>query len=172
MSTTALFCTIIVVAWLTLTAFAQFRRNLSKISKIDIFRLIPTWTFFAPNPSTIDYQLVTRDRRDDGSLSTWLQVEIGAPRNCLNFIWNPQKRPKKIFIDAVQSLSIILKSNGPTNHELVSLPYILILNRAASHTSLPAGFHDRQFAVLQTSGHTNKEIQVVYLSQFHRMVPN
>src|SRR5436305_216126 len=114
-----------VACWLLLTALAQFRWVAARISRFDNFRLVPTWTFFAPNPGVVDYHLVVRDRDSNGTASAWSGVEIAAERHPLNCFWNPQKRPKKVLLDAVQSLIIIAKANETAEfHELLSLPYL------------------------------------------------
>lgn len=168
MSLLGLTCVVAVACWLLLTAFAQFRSVLSRLSRFDVFRLIPTWTFFAPNPGVVDYHLVVRDKSSNGVLSAWREVQIGQERNFVNFIWNPQKRPKKVMIDAVQSLTIILtRGEAPLGQEIISLPYLLLLHISGT---VPDALHEvvsRQFAIFQTSGHRDKEIQLVYLSQFH-----
>jgi hypothetical protein len=159
-----------VASWLVLTAFAQYRPISARLSRYDPFRLIPSWTFFAPNPSVVDYHIVVRDERIDGSLGPWRALEIGAERHFLNCIWNPQKRPKKILIDAVQSLVTICQMPSYSEgHEMLSLPYLLLLHLAETVPGVCEGSVRRQFAIVHSTGHVDKTIQLSYLSQFHKI---
>ncbi len=161
-------CLAVVACWLLLTILAQFRPISAKISPFDPFRLIPIWTFFAPYPGMVDYHLVVRDELSDGSISPWRSVDIAAERHLWNFLWNPQKRPKKIVLDAVQSLAVICKAPSyKDGHELVSLPYLLLLHCADTAPTAVDGVVRRQFAIVHTTGHREKTLQLSYLSRFH-----
>lgn len=169
MSVLALVSITVVAAWLILTVFAQFRPLAARISLYDPFRFIPTWTFFAPNPGVVDYHVVVRDELSDGSLTGWRSIDIAPGRHFWNFLWNPQKRPKKILLDAVQSLVTISRMPSYADgYEVVSLPYLLILHLAETSPNIYSGNTRRQFAIVHSSGHVEKSIQLSYLSQFHQ----
>lgn len=171
MSAISIVVSVVVMSWLILTVIAQFRSISARISRFDIFRLIPIWTFFAPNPGVVDYHLVIRDRRRDGSLSNWAGINIASERHSTNIFWNPQKRPKKIILDVVQSLIIITAAQRESmGQEIISLPYLMLLHIAISMPRMNQDSVGRQFAVIQTSGHTQKDLQLAYLSQFHRIL--
>jgi hypothetical protein len=158
----------IVSCWLGLTAIMQFRSCTTVINRFDPFRLVPIWTFFAPNPGVVDYHIVVRDEYSDGSVGSWVPLDIARDRNALNLLWNPQKRAKKILIDAVQSLIAVCKQPSyAEGQEVVSLPYILLLHLAETAPESEKGRKRRQFAIVESSGHSEKTLQLSYLSQFH-----
>lgn len=159
---------VFVSCWLGLTVLMQFRPLAAVINRFDPFRFVPVWTFFAPNPGVVDYHLVVRDEHYDGSVGSWFPLMIAKDRDALNILWNPQKRAKKILIDAVQSLIAVCKHPSYSEgHEVVSLPYILLLHLAETAPESNKGRKRRQFAIVESSGHREKTMQLSYLSQFH-----
>ena len=81
-----------------LVGIAQIPSKLSSfIHEIDYFSLIPSWTFFAPEPGVTDYHLLTRIKLKSGDF-TPLVVESTANKKTINnAIWNPKKRKQKSF---------------------------------------------------------------------------
>ena len=48
------------------------------VKRINLFALIPGWTFFAPTPGTSDYRFVFRDRVADGEQHRQVRVAVGV----------------------------------------------------------------------------------------------
>ncbi|WP_367351792.1 hypothetical protein [Achromobacter animicus] len=168
MSGIGFFALVCVAIWLILTVPCQFRSISVLLNKFDPFRLLPVWTFFAPNPGIFDYHVVARGLREDGTFSAWVAIEVGQDRHSVNLIWNPQKRPKKVILDAVQSLLIIATRMPRTpGQEIISIPYLLILHLAQLVRDERLDGCSRQFAIVQTSGHEKRTLEVIYLSQVH-----
>ena len=162
--------------WLLLTVLCQFKET--KISsyvrgKVDVFGLIPLWTFFAPRPGKRDYHLLYRDKINDEINSEWQELEITEERSFWSWFWNPEKRDKKILSDIVQNLvsSIPHYKNDKVDHDLLmfSMPYIIVLH-AVSQCKVTEKDTLRQFMLAETSGYF-KDIppSVILLSVFHQI---
>jgi hypothetical protein len=143
----------LLAAWLVLSAVAQFPgRLVTALQTHDPFRLLPKWTFFAPNPGCTDYHLVYRDFTGE-TPGQWREVPVIPRRDRWMWLWNPRKRFSKAVTDCTQSLLEIARE-GETAIELLpfALPYIAVLNVVCA---LPAadGIDGRQFAVVETEGY-------------------
>src|SRR5438477_2925386 len=134
-SYTSIVVVIIYVIWGAATVANQFHSwSPTWLRAVDIFGLIPIWTFFAPNPGMTDYYLLYRDRLPDGSFDNWRKVELKQSENGFRLaLWNPTKRKHKALTDMV-SLLITLAQHWSSEELIVTVPYILILNFI---TSLP-----------------------------------
>ena len=86
------------------TGYAPARRLALLIKSIDLFSLIPTWNFFAPNPGTNDYHLLYRERLDTGEYGVWMEIPFPKQSGLLKLVWNPRKRRAKVLSDIVISL--------------------------------------------------------------------
>ena len=155
----------IVIAWLAITLVAQIAPLRRKISPKDLFRLIPAWTFFAPNPGIRDYHLVWREMNLDGSL--WKNVPISVPRPKFACVWHPQKRTKKILNDAVQAFHTLKQHQGYSQDQLqLTIPYLLLLRHSqATLGQTRAG--QGQFAVVASWGHDDPLLELSFLSEIH-----
>ena len=163
-------CLIIVLAWLTLTALAHFPKASRIIRDCDQFRLIPSWNFFAPTPCVHDYYIAYRDRCSDGSTSHWESLALNNRRDKLSSLWHPNKRKNKIIFDSVSSLGSVVRSMGNANGgECLSIPYLVILNAVVWCPPITENSIDRQFAIVQTPGTTLEQMDLVYVSKFHKI---
>lgn len=158
--------------WFVGSVFNQFQLKwFEKIrSNVDHFSLLPLWTFFAPNPGQTDYHLVYRDRRADGSLTEWMELAITESRKFHSFVWNPEKRSKKVISDVVATL---IESIGPVPPDeaefaiMLSLPYLVLLNVVSNLAPTPGATH-RQFVIAETAGFKRTEKpRLVLKSDFH-----
>src|SRR5579863_3705743 len=75
--------TVFLACWFLATILCQFRDT--KLStfirgRLDLFAMIPLWTFFAPKPGKRDYHLLYRDRDEPGTLTEWQEMEITEER--------------------------------------------------------------------------------------------
>jgi hypothetical protein len=98
--------------WLVLSALRQIQRvKPSWIRRLDPFRLVPNWRFFGPNPLTWDYRLYLRFVDASGAWSKWTDITPNKNRGKLAFIWNPQRRPRKVFFSACRRILAYRKSD-------------------------------------------------------------
>lgn len=127
--------------------------------------LLPRWTFFAPNPATRDLHLVVRDRLLSGELTEWEELEYAPERGNFDAVWHPGKRSRKAVTDAAQSLKMIVRRN--VMWVPGSLPYLVILNMCVHGVPRKLQATARQFALVETSGRVDRQLWIVYSSQFH-----
>jgi hypothetical protein len=144
----ALFTALLAGGLLLVTALAQTRavRWVSRLKRADPIALIPSWTFFAPNPGVSDTRIVSRDQYVDGMLSPWCEVE---PPSGAWFrpVWQPNKRVRKGMVDcASMTLRHIARTPGSPISR-VSLPYLLLSHHVVSQPRPPMSVA-RQFAII------------------------
>lgn len=158
----------IVTLWLVITLLAQHSRFQSVINQFNGLHIIPRWTFFAPNPGVRDYHLVIRDRCRDGRLTDWKSVPVYPPRPKFAYLWNPQKRASKILTDAVQAIKLLLKRDdvGPSGLPF-TVPYLLLLHYAAHAVQPEPDAAEFQIAIIEATGHLERELECSFLSSFH-----
>ncbi len=159
------------VLWLSVSILNQFQPAwLRVIAGRDVFALLPYWTFFAPNPGQSDYHLVYRDRFTDGTLGDWQEIEITERRTLWSFVWNPEKRRRKILSDVVTMLGNHARDGQAVGNEIMlTLPYLLLLNVISQLPRLPEVSH-RQFVVVETFGFTPTDTtRVILRSDFHTL---
>jgi hypothetical protein len=123
---------------------------LTSLKYHDVAAVIPAWTFFAPNPGTNDCRLLWRELRCDGTVSVWHEVSPPGA-GVLRALWNPRKREGKVISDAGPMLLRMIASNPTSTMSLVSVPYLLVLNRISAEPVSPMTVA-RQFLMLHTTG--------------------
>lgn len=168
--------TIFLAFWFLATILCQFKET--KISsfiryKIDYFNLIPLWTFFAPHPGKRDYHLLYRDKITDIDYSDWQEMEITEERTIWSWLWNPEKRDKKILSDVVQSLVSSIPSYrekaGSLNLLMFSMPYIIVLHAVSQYKKQSQNCY-RQFMLAESSGYQQETApSLILLSVFHQI---
>lgn len=163
----------IFLIWLIATVICQFEewKITSAIRTFDPLNLIPLWTFFAPNPGKQDYHLLYRDKEPGGTIGDWVEVDMHEERYLFSFIWNPDKRDKKVLSDIVQDLIVTIRSdNGERNKKylIVTLPYLAVLKVVCTkeRTSVKTAY--RQFMLAGSHGFKSTEApEFILLSMFH-----
>lgn len=170
--------------WFILSVVAQFHieKNIiiNRIRILDQFKLIPIWTFFAPNPCETDNVIIYKNfDENQNEVSGWKEVELYNKNIYFSFIWNPTKRLDKILSDSVVEIKEItlLVNKGkyiePDYLDSIiktSCGYLYILNFVASIRNIDSKVKFRQFAILETKGlDENKEIYPFYLSSLHKI---
>lgn len=169
----------LLAAWLAVTVFGALPRAEGAVDRCvpAWFRpLIPSWSFFAPNPPSNDRVLVYRDIRGDHTLGPFREV------------WPPGRtgpalldgRADKAATDAISELLVLVAKRHQASDEpsavlrsgdaarvMVSTPYLLLLNRVttAPHDPLAEAV---QFAVT-TTNHLQEEPEIVFVSATHRL---
>lgn len=156
--------------WLILTVVNQFHeKRPAWLKSLDIFGLIPIWTFFAPNPGMTDYHLLYRDRLPDGTLGQWKEVRLQTRTGTLSAVWGPDRRRNKTLSDLVSATIQLARTNGQKGIP-VSIPYLLLLNYI---TSLPHSLaaDSTQFMVMEHEGYHESPdpSRVLMLSGMHRL---
>jgi hypothetical protein len=164
------FIIVVLGIWLFLSIIAQFRgiKWIKWVKDKDSLALIPSWTFFAPNPGVTDYKLLYRDRLFNGQFNNWKEV---AHRNnsILNFIWNPDKRRQKAIADSCRSLLQTANKNSENKAILSSAPYLTIM---AYIMNMPKNslYEYRLFLIVRTFGYiSSKPPDILFLSYLHKL---
>jgi hypothetical protein len=164
-------------AWLLLTCLYQFQnvRMQTFLSKIDIFRLLPIWTFFAPNPGVSDYHLLYRIRYVGGRISDFKNLDVTAGKSIKNAVWNPHKRVHKSLNDFVQEIRKTINTSDidETNQYVLKLSfgYIVILNYCTELGRRVSDAESVQFMILESFGHFElREPRLILNSDFHNIL--
>ena len=112
-----------------------------------------------------DYHLLYRDELEDGSLSNWVEIPMTEERKLFSFLWNPEKKSKKVLSDVVASL--LQLGTRESVALMLSLPYLILLNVVVHHGDTRAVVK-RQFVLVEKlRNEENPTIQVVMISASH-----
>jgi hypothetical protein len=168
---------VLFVTWGILSVVNQFAlsnylkplvRLVWRIKRYDVAALLPTWTFFAPNPGTRDFNVLFRHKIPDTGFSNWRQlVENDPPIS--RAIWNPSKRTKKAVLDLCtflcRSAAVAARSNEvEAGRIFLSLPYLGLAN-AVSSQSVSSLCEGIQFVIVQSHGHfPDREPEILFIS--------
>lgn len=165
--------------WILLSAVWQFEGLRHKVLGRDLiwkFRLLPIYTFFAPNPGIYDYRIVYRYKFDDGSLGNWRELHHLTMRQWSHFFWNPRKRIQKLIADSIMSVKESINSTtniSELDHSLksaivrLSQGYVALFNIAKSFRKEIGATHF-QFMIAETTQVTgSREVNPIFKSPFH-----
>jgi hypothetical protein len=168
----AVWSTIVVLVraiWFVFSVANQFRVGAHwSWRRWDRLQLVPSWTFFAPNPGRSDLELYYRDVFEGERIGDWIKVPLAEPLAWISGIWYPKKRSKKILLDAVQSLLTLAdKLEEDPNLIKITLPYLLLLH-IVNEIPKPPGVLLRQFQVRESYGwFTEREPRILLQSEAH-----
>ncbi|WP_339103260.1 hypothetical protein [Haloterrigena salinisoli] len=150
-------------------------------------RLVPQWSFFAPEPGQHDFHLFYRDRYVDGSVSSWNEIsDVTTARSPTDWIWNPYYYRAKIVFDVTQPLVVSLNDRTPdkivtVDDEEVSAKeieqvelgelqlshrYLTLLDYVSSRDRSDLST-ERQFMIMRHSRTT--EYETLFVSHFHEL---
>lgn len=149
--------------WFVLSLIAQFPgKPAGWIRARDPFGIIPSWSFFAPNPARTDPHLLYRHSLADGTVTDWTEAFVWRPV-WYRFLWNPDRRAEKAISDATSSLQRRTHALGVR----LSIPYLLLLEHV-SHLPSPRDAVAVQFALMGSWGPgASREPFVRFVSDTH-----
>ncbi|MGP9022814.1 hypothetical protein ACT1U9_30970 [Streptomyces sp. BR1] len=160
---------VVLAAWLLLTVVAALPRigeALRKRVPAWFSPLLPSWTFFAPNPATKDKVLMYRDVLANDTLGP---LRLVLPEG------GEGGRAGKALFDAAAHLVRRAAQGWEEEPDartrdarlMISTPYLLLLNRAASapHDAAAVGF---EFVIAHASLR-DEDPQVIFVSVVHRL---
>lgn len=160
--------------FLTVSVCRQFYAKKPRWLRLaDPLNLIPTYRFFGPIPITHDYRLFFRDFTECGHLAGWVEITPHPSRSVYSCIWNPGRRPRKVFGMHVERLR-----RSPTkafghddggHHKATtgSSSYRALLTYVL-HLPPSPGAIKRQFAVTQSRDLTDCDrVEIVFQSILH-----
>lgn len=135
-------------AWFAVSVLGQFRGPLSdQLRAHDVAGLIPSFSFFAPNPARSDCHLVYRHVLSTSDVTGWTEAFHWQP-TALRWLWNPDRRVEKAISDASSHLAQRKQADGVQ----WSTAYLLLLNHVSA-LPRPAGAVAVQFALLGSFGY-------------------
>jgi hypothetical protein len=161
------------VSWLILTCANQpvFRSN-KWISQHDIFHLVPIWTFFAPNPGVSDYNLLSRVKLADGTITAFQEIPLRSKKQISIALFNPNRRLQKALHDHARTIIMQIEKGIPEeNKENIKLTfsYISVLNYCSKLPAAPNA-HSVQFIILESFGYLElREPRLILNSEFHKI---
>ena len=153
---------LLLTGWLLLSALAQLPWSWCRfVRRWDVFGLIPSFSFFAPNPVSSDCHLLYRHLLSDGSFTGWTEAFLWRPVS-LRFLWNPDRRAEKSISDATTSL--VRRTDALSVR--FSVPYLLLLNYVSA---LPRSIDTVgvQFALMGSFEHSDGEPFARFISDTH-----
>lgn len=130
----------------------------------DMFGLFPGWNFFAPDPGRVDFHLLFRDELPSGVVTSWREIPLTSGRRWHDWLWNPERRLKKVVFDAFAGLSQVVALRADVR---LSIPYLVLLNCVSAYPRIYA-FERTQFLVMMsTPAEPDEEPVEVVLSDRH-----
>lgn len=172
MSIAAAVACVVVLLWLLVTLAYQYSPVQVAIGRVDPFKLLPSWAFFAPRPAYHDAHLVVRELRRNATLGPCTPVGSFPDREPLHLLWNPAKRPRKVLQDAMQAVKRLRRWSASDEVVQCSLPYLLLLHYASRHYRCGPDAIALQFAVVETTGSGERRLWISFVSGFHRLSPS
>jgi hypothetical protein len=158
-------CTALLGTWFGLTFFFQFIPPSERW--IDIYQIIPKWTFFAPRPGRVDFRIVFQDfTLEEKPTSPPQELPIHVRRSPLHALWNPNKRVRKAILDIAQVIQ--LKPGQAEKPEVqLAVPYLILLNLVDAYDP-GINAHYRRFVIVATAGFDGEvEPQIIFSSFLH-----
>ena len=152
----------------------QFFSLRKKIRKYDYLNIIPTWTFFAPNPVKHDYHLLYRNK-ENNNVSKWKEVPLIKKKNNFSFIWNPERRIKKSLLAIANSLGLEIRNYKKLHDKLPNASYLVssVAYQTCLNIVLEAPISkkvERQFMIVQSKGMiTDEKPEIILISLFHKI---
>jgi hypothetical protein len=161
------------IGWLILTCANQpvFKSH-KWINRYDLFRLIPVWTFFAPNPGVSDFNLLSRVKLNDGTITTFQEIPLRSKKELSTALFNPERRLQKALNDHARTILMQIDNEiTEQNKENIKLTfsYISVLNYCAKLPLAPRAYAI-QFVILESFGYQElMEPRLILNSDFHKI---
>jgi hypothetical protein len=164
----------VLASWFVLSCLNQVRRGAwvpGLVRRLDIFRFLPIWTFFAPNPGSTDVRIFFRDHSGHGVGPWRLADRDDDVVRAVRALWNPRKRVRKAISDAVAALESARRRGTPVSHLVVDASYLLLLFHVNDQ---PDDFATtaRQFAISRNVGRDARTNSVILVSPRHAWEPS
>jgi hypothetical protein len=163
---------ILFAVWLLASLIHQFRFPWwQRLASYDRLRLLPRWTFFAPNPGRQDLHLLYRSW-ENGQSRSWQELEIAHSGHRWRWLWNPERYPNKALSDLVQGLLVnnASLSEQDTPRLVMLSGYYLSLLALVMEQPPAAPGSERQFAIVATQGFdSNRPLDLKFISERHRV---
>jgi len=164
----------VLVVFLFIILLLTFLREIKSFDKMlqrfpTFMQFVPNWSFFAPVPNMHDYRLFHRVIDKNGAVFEWqASYTLRDQRPFYVFLWNPQKRFLKGFLDLSHDLLKFCNAVQDKNQICSSLPYLHILNFVDAQAHIEEA-EKIQFVIMTDSAlHPTR---VAFLSEIHPITP-
>lgn len=134
----------------TLTILDNVPENATSLGiRLPVFKKIPQWRFFAPNPGVEDIYLMYRTRREAGAVwEPWRDIPLQVKQSPVNFVWNPGSRSFKALYDATEQLRRLATYRAPNEFVYKSEGFEIISDLVESRAREGVGAESCQFMIL------------------------
>lgn len=132
--------------------------------------IVPDWRFFAPNPGMWDNHLLFRDELDDGTVTSWKEVNPTRNRFWVHILWYPDRRDEKALFDLVGAIAVNTIDPAFTNPRdlQVTTPYLMLLNYVSHRQRHHPHAKATQFLISRSAGREESEKPLaLFLSSVH-----
>ena len=138
------------VAHIVVTAFENLPPNQVSLGmRLPVFKKIPQWRFFAPNPGVEDIYLMYRTRQgEQASWGPWQDLSLQSKSSTVAVIWNPGTRKAKALFDATQQLRILAGYGSSFEWMVSSDGFHLVSDVVRATCAAEHGRGDYQFMIV------------------------
>lgn len=155
---------IIYTLWFIATAIYQLRsKKLRRYKKLDVFRLFPSWQFFAPDPIREDYHILFRDKKNNEEKGP-VRFKLQYP-SFSKLLFNPQGRINLAMTRLAGRFDLSVNGQKKHTEQTRSLHYQMVLN-LVMRFPIDKGMH-RQFLIVKTGKEDNTTPKQIFASDFH-----
>jgi len=135
-----------------------FPVRFGKFRKFDVFNLIHSWSYFAPNPLQHDYHILKREPKKDIKF----RILIVSYKSYSPFLFNPQTRINLATYRLASGLVHKAENCKNPGDLLITLNYIALLNYCGRGYS-----GNIQFAIMKSKGFWDPQPQLIFASEVH-----
>lgn len=159
----------LLVAWAIASVLNQLPlRWFNSIKVRDAFAVIPSWSFFAPNPGHTDLQLLMCDEYADGAKSFWRAIDLESNRSIWTVLWNPVKRRNKTLTDMTAELAFLSRYYSAES-VMLTVSYLVLLN-VVLHEPHDERAVRTEFVIMETFGrHSSRQPEIRFASGLHAL---
>lgn len=146
--------------------FGFFKKKFERINKL---RILPNYSFFAPNPFKADYRLLCKvGLPDEGS---WVELKTHKQFNLSRIAWNPSRYYNKAVIDACRRTMTDFKHLENKNLIKLSSNYIVMLSFISDFLATAKDNETIvRFAIVSTKGLEKIDLEDIYFFSFYHKI--
>lgn len=123
---------VILLSHLVVTAFDNLPTSQVSIGmRMPVFKKIPQWRFFAPNPGVENLHIMYRTGVE-GDWGRWREISFGKKWKFYSAAWNPGGRASKALFDVAYQLRILAGFGSAFDWVLESEGYRLMIDLVQS----------------------------------------
>ncbi len=144
-------------AALTVTVLSQHPlRSFDRLRRFDpTLLMLPDWRLFAPRPVMHDFHLLCR-AGEPGHEGEWQVASTIAKRSVSQFVWYPERRRDKAFLDLCQEVSFA--AGEGSSPALATEAYRILRDYVSGYLAATCHAYETfQLMIMRTGGHDSEE---------------